>query len=44
LYLPGCWLKNGKNTIAVFEQLNGVKQTETEISGVKVPVLDQLKK
>jgi beta-galactosidase len=42
LYLPGCWLKKGKNTIAVFEQLNDVKQTE--ITGVKVPVLDQLKK
>jgi len=42
LYLPGCWLKKGKNTIAVFEQLNDVKQTE--IRGVKVPVLDQLKK
>lgn len=42
LYLPGCWLKKGKNTIAVFEQLNDVKQTE--ISGVKIPVLDHLKK
>jgi beta-galactosidase len=42
LYLPGCWLRKGKNTIAVFEQINGVKQTE--ISGVKVPVLDRLKK
>ncbi|HSV09801.1 MAG TPA: beta-galactosidase [Hanamia sp.] len=42
LYLPGCWLKKGKNTIAVFEQINDVRQTE--ISGVKVPVLDQVKK
>ncbi len=42
LYLPGCWLKKGKNTVAVFEQINDVKQSE--ISGVKEPVLDQLKK
>jgi len=42
LYLPGCWLKKGANKINVFEQLNDVKQTE--ISGVKVPVLDELKK
>lgn len=42
LYLPGCWLKKGKNTIAVFEQINDVKQSE--ISGVKEPVLNQLKK
>ena len=40
LYLPGCWLNKGKNTIEIFEQQNDVKQTE--ISGVAKPVLDQL--
>jgi beta-galactosidase len=42
LYLPGCWLKKGKNTITVFEQLN--TQEQKEISGIKTPVLDQLQK
>ncbi|MEO6905544.1 MAG: beta-galactosidase [Ginsengibacter sp.] len=42
LYLPGCWLKKGKNTIAVFEQLNATKQTE--INGMKIPILDELRK
>ena len=42
LYLPGCWLNKGKNTVAVFEQLNNIKQTE--ISGVKTPVLNELNK
>ena len=42
LYLPGCWLEKGVNTIAVFEQLNTEKQTE--IRGVRVPVLDELRK
>lgn len=41
LYLPGCWLQEGKNTIVVFDQLNRVPQTE--ISGVTKPVLDNLK-
>jgi len=42
LYLPGCWLKKGKNTIAVFEELNNEQQQE--LSGIKTPILDELKK
>lgn len=42
LYLPGCWLKKGTNKITVFEQLN--TQEQKEIQGVKIPVLDVLKK
>lgn len=38
LYLPGCWLKKGKNKITVFEQLNDVLQST--IKGIKTPVLD----
>ena len=40
LYLPGCWLKKGVNSIVVFDQLNDVKQTE--ITTVNKPVLDDL--
>ncbi|WP_413667877.1 beta-galactosidase [Mucilaginibacter sp. Mucisp86] len=38
LYVPGCWLKKGANSIVVLDQLNDTKQTE--ISSVLVPVLD----
>lgn len=41
LYLPGCWLKKGKNEILIFEQLND--QLQTGLQSVKVPVLDKLK-
>jgi beta-galactosidase len=41
LYLPGCWLKKGKNTITIFEQQNLIEQKE--ISGISTPVLDDLK-
>jgi beta-galactosidase len=41
LYLPGCYLKKGMNTIVVFEQQNDKKQTF--VSGIKTPVLDQLR-
>lgn len=41
LYLPGCWLKKGKNEIVIFEQLND--QLHTGLEAVKVPVLDRLK-
>lgn len=41
LYLPGCWLKKGKNTIVVFEQLGEGKST---IAAIDHPILDQLKK
>ncbi|MDR3694485.1 beta-galactosidase [Mucilaginibacter sp.] len=39
LYLPGEWLKKGKNDIVVFELLNSKKST---ISGIRTPVLDKL--
>ena len=32
LYLPGCWLKKGRNTISVFEEINDNQQKE--ISGI----------
>jgi len=38
LYLPGCWLKKGSNSIVVLDQLNDKKQTE--VMSVKTPVLD----
>ena len=41
LFLPGCWLKKGINTITVFEQLNDKKQTH--ITSLKKPVLDMLR-
>ena len=41
LYVPGCWLKEGKNEIVVFEQLNDSRQYA--IHAVDVPVLDRLK-
>lgn len=40
LYLPGCFLKKGQNTIVVFEQLND--ERKTTISGVTEPVLEKL--
>lgn len=41
LYVPGCWLQQGKNSIVIFDQLN--KTPQTEVSGVTKPVLEQLK-
>lgn len=41
LYLPGCWLKKGKNEIQIFEQLND--EAKTNVSAVEVPVLDELR-
>jgi beta-galactosidase len=38
LYLPGCWLKKGSNTIVVLDQLNDTLQNE--ISSLTAPVLD----
>lgn len=40
LYVPGCWLKKGKNSIQIFEQQNDIKQTS--VSAIKTPVLDKL--
>lgn len=42
LYLPGCFLYKGQNTVVVFEQLNDEKKTE--LVGVETPVLDKLVK
>lgn len=42
LYLPGCFLKKGKNEVVIFEQLNDEKKTT--LSAVTVPVLEKLVK
>lgn len=41
LYLPGCWLKKGKNEIVIFEQSGKV---QSSVSAIDHPILDQLKK
>lgn len=41
LYLPGCWLKKGKNTIEIFEQQNDKKHTE--LHSTKTPILESLR-
>ncbi len=41
LYVPGCWLKKGMNTITIFEQQNNEKHSE--ITSSASPVLDELK-
>lgn len=40
LYLPGCWLNKGENTICIFEQLN--EKIQTEINAIETPILDSL--
>ncbi|MFT3827969.1 MAG: beta-galactosidase [Chitinophagaceae bacterium] len=40
LYVPGCWLRKGKNEIVIFEQQNDV--LHKNISAVKTPVLTKL--
>src|SRR5699024_9315649 len=39
LYLPGCWLKKGENTIVIFEQLKNGKQ---QVSAIDHPILEDL--
>lgn len=39
LFVPGCWLKNGKNEIVIFEQFY---YGQNLISSIKAPILDQL--
>jgi beta-galactosidase len=39
LYVPACWLKNGINEIAVFDEL---KQGHTLLNTVKDPILDKV--
>ncbi len=41
LYLPGCWLKKGKNSIMIFEQKNEVMQKE--VKTMSTPILEDLK-
>lgn len=40
LYLPGCWLQKGKNTVVIFEQLND--QPMTVLKTANQPILDLL--
>ena len=40
LYLPGCWLKKGKNSIIIFDQTNDIIQNK--ISTSTFPILDKL--
>ncbi|MEO8769577.1 MAG: beta-galactosidase [Ferruginibacter sp.] len=42
LYIPGCWLKKGLNTITIFEQLNEIEQKN--IGSVEKPKLEMLRK
>jgi beta-galactosidase len=38
LYVPGVWLKKGKNLIQIFEQIN----SQNSVSSIDHPILDQL--
>jgi beta-galactosidase len=40
LYLPGCWLKKGKNSIIIFDQNNDIIQNKIITS--TFPILDKL--
>lgn len=40
LFLPGCWLKKGKNEIIVLDILGPSK---AEITGITTPIIDQLR-
>lgn len=40
LYMPGCWLKKGKNEIVVLDLLGPEK---AEVTGLKQPILDMLR-
>ncbi|AZA81866.1 beta-galactosidase [Chryseobacterium lactis] len=39
LYVPGVWLKKGKNTIQIFEQ---IFEGKTSVNSIDHPILDQL--
>ena len=41
LYVPGCWLKAGKNEIVIFEQKNDVMQKT--VKSLSAPILEMLK-
>ncbi|WP_394347146.1 hypothetical protein [Pedobacter frigidisoli] len=40
LYVPGCWLKTGKNEIVIFEQKNDVMQKS--VKSLTTPILEEL--
>ncbi|WP_249413531.1 glycoside hydrolase family 35 protein [Chryseobacterium indologenes] len=40
LYIPGVWLKKGRNLIQIFEQI----KSHNTVSGIEHPILDQLTK
>lgn len=41
VYLPGCWLKKGKNEVVIFEQLH--EQQQTVLKTTDKPVLDSIR-
>ena len=41
LYLPGCWLKKGKNEIVI---LDITSPTQAKVEGLKKPIIDQLRR
>lgn len=41
LYLPGCWLKKGKNEIVILD-ITG--PTQAKVEGLKKPIIDQLRR
>lgn len=40
LYMPGCWLKKGKNEIIIFDLASPVQPT---VAGLRQPILDMLR-
>jgi len=40
LYVPGCWLNPGENSVTVFEMLNS---GTNELQGLDIPILNQLR-
>ncbi len=40
LYVPGVWLRQGENRIAIFEQIG--TETTPEVRGIHTPILNQL--
>lgn len=42
LYVPGCWLKSGENSIVIYDQLN--EKPQTHITFTNEPILEQLRK
>lgn len=42
LYVPGCWLESGQNSIVIYDQLN--EKPQTHITFTNEPILEQLRK